>query len=183
MAQSVSNEALWVKLSEMDKKLDTLSEVQKSAVPTQEPAKNKPDFTVIKEEIITKIKESIRTLGLSSDSHFEANTQNIEVITENIQKVWNIVSRIRKQQREAVELQTTNKESHFDFKLFKVKKTSLVIAILGVLVFILTLFCMKQQNDYALLMDEYYKQSIEKRELQTEADSLRNAVKPNIKKK
>ena len=33
MAQSVSNEALWVKLSEMDKKLDEVSSGQKSLVP------------------------------------------------------------------------------------------------------------------------------------------------------
>lgn len=50
MAQSVSNEALWVKLSEMDKKLDKLSKEQESTVPAQEPAGNKPDFTGIKKK-------------------------------------------------------------------------------------------------------------------------------------
>jgi len=183
MAQSVSNDALWVKLSEMDKKLDTLSEVQKPAVPTQEQAGNKPDFTAVKEEIITKINAEIIRFGRSNDSHFDANKKNIGAITETIQKVWNIVSRIRKQQRETIESQTTNKESYFYFKLFKVKKTSLVIALLALLVLILTLFCMKQQNDYSLLMDEYYRQHIVTRQLQSEVDSLRNVVHTSIKYK
>jgi hypothetical protein len=145
MAQSVSNEALWVKLSKVEQKLDRFLVEQKSSVPAQEPAVNKPDFTPVKEEIITKNKDEMARLGRSSDSHFEANTQNIEVITETTQKVWNIVSRIRKQQRETTE-SSEEQGSYFDFKLFKVKKTSLVIAILGILVFILTLFCMKQQE-------------------------------------
>ncbi|MDR2810792.1 MAG: hypothetical protein LBB84_09620 [Tannerellaceae bacterium] len=168
MAQSVSNDALWVKLSEMDKKLDTLSEVQKSPVLIQEPAGNKSDFSVVKEEIITKINAETVRLGQSSDSHFEANTKNIETITETIQKVWNIVSRIRKQQREAVESQGKEKESCFNFWFFKVRKTSLMIAILGILIFVLTLFSMKQQNDYSLLMEEYYRQGMEMKEMKAE---------------
>ncbi len=172
MAQSVSNDALWVKLSEVEQKVDRLLVEQKSPVPTQEPAVNKSDSTAVKEEIITKIKNEIRILGLSSDSHFKANTKNIIAITETIQKVWNIVSRIRKQQRESIEPQKTE-DSHFNFRFFKVRKTSFVIVILGLLVFILTLFCMKQQNDYALLMDENYKKIVSFKEIQTEVDSLK----------
>jgi hypothetical protein len=171
MAQSVTNEALWVKLSEVEQKLDKLFVEQKTPVPTQEPAEYKPDFTAVKEEIITKISDEIAILGRSSDSHFEANTQNIEVITGIIQKVWNIVSRIRKQQREAFESPENSKESYFDFKFFKIKKTAVVIATLGILIFILTLFCMKQQNDYALLMEEYYRQIVEISEMQKETDA------------
>ena len=182
MAQSVSNDALWVKLSEIDKKLDTLSEGQKSAAPTQGPTENKPDFTVVKEEIITKIKDEISILRWSSDSHFEANEKNVGAITEIIQKVWNIVSRIRKQQRETVEA-LKEKESCFNFWFFRVRKASLVIAILGILVFVLTLFCMKQQNDYSLLMDEYYKQSVKVRKTQAEVDSLRNVVNTDVRNK
>lgn len=40
------------------------------------------------------------------------------------------------------------------------------------MVFILTLFSMMQQNDYSLLMDEYYKQAIELRKMRMEIDSL-----------
>ncbi len=35
-----------------------------------------------------------------------------------------------------------------------------MLEILGLLVFILTLFSMKQQNDYVLLMEEYHRQSV-----------------------
>ena len=52
-----------------------------------------------------------------------------------------------------------------NFRLFKLRKSSVLIAILGLLVFILTLFCMKQQNDYVLMMDEYYIQSAENKEI------------------
>jgi hypothetical protein len=172
MAQSVTNEALWVKLSEVEQKLDKFLIEQKSSVPTQEPAVNTPDFTKIKEEIITKISNEIARLGRSSDSHFEANKKNIGAITETIQKVWNIVSRIRKQQRETVELPEKGQESHFDFKFLRVRKTAVVITLLSLMLFIMTLFCMKQQNDYALLMDEYYRQSVEVREMKVEVNNL-----------
>jgi hypothetical protein len=176
MAQSVSNEALWVKLSEMDKKLDKLSEEQESAVLIPESAENKPDFTAAKEEIVTKIKDEISILGLSSDSQFKANTQNIETIIGNILKVLNVVHHIRKHQKEVFE-PSKEKESHFNFWFFRVRKTSFAIAMLVFLVFILTLFCMKQQNDYSLLMDEYYRQGVEMREVKAEVDSLNVQIK------
>ena len=43
-----------------------------------------------------------------------------------------------------------------------------MIAVLGLLVFLLTLFCMKQQNDYVFLMDEYYRQHIAVQKLERE---------------
>ena len=46
-----------------------------------------------------------------------------------------------------------------------------MIAFLALLVFILTLFNMKQQNDYSLLIDEYYRQAIELREMQGQTES------------
>lgn len=180
MAQSVSNDALWVKLSEMDKKLDELSVNQKTQVSTQEIAENKPDFTNVKEDVITKIKNEILILGLSNDSHHEANKQNNQTLNDNIIKVLNVVSRIRKQQRETIE-PPEKKEACFNFWFFKVRKTSLVIATLGVLVFILTLFCMKQQNDYALLMNECYRQNITIEQVKNEVDSLRSNTKTDIK--
>ena len=130
MAQSVSNDALWEKLSEMDK----------------------------------KFKNDIRTLGLSNDSHFEANRKNIQMLNENILKTWQLTTLIRKQQRESDEPQQEDRKFCFNFKVFKIRKTSFTITILSLLVFILTLFCMKQQNDYSLLMDEYHKQGITLRE-------------------
>lgn len=180
MAQSVSNDALWLKLLEMDKKLDKVSVEQKSPVPTQELAGNKLDFTEVKDGIITEIKNEIRILGWSSDSHFEANKKNVEAMTEIIQKVWNIVSRIRKQQRESAQPPEKEKESCFNFKFFKVRKASVVMAMLALLILILTLFCMKQQNDYSLLMDEYYRQCVEIREIRIELDSAKHVSRQPI---
>lgn len=185
MTQSVSNDALWLKLSEVDEKLDKFLIEQKPSVPIQESAVNKPDFTGVKEEIITKINAEIVRLGRSSDSHFEVNKKNAGVINENILKTFKQVGDIRKQLAIYSESQKVSKENYFDFRLFKVRKTSFVIAILGLLVFSLTLFCMKQQNDYSLLMDEYYRQNIGIRAIQAEIDSLISNVKPDagIKKK
>ena len=171
MAQSVSNDALWEKLSEISEQLNR-----------NEQTEDIPNLSGVKDEILTEIKGDIRILGLSSDSHFKANKENIQMLDEDIRKILSVVSRIRKQQRETVE--TPQKEAdHFNFLFFKVKKTSLVIVILGLLVFILTLFCMKQQNDYAILMEEGYKQNVIIEEMQMKVDSLRNGIKPKKESK
>lgn len=184
MAKAVSNEALWEKLSEIDKKLDQASFMQKTPIPLEDQEETKPDFQKEKDEIITEIKEQAYKLGKHGDVNFDANRKKIEMLDENMRKALNIVSRIRKQQGEAVEPKIESKEGYFNFRFFKIRKTSLIIAVLGLLVFILTVFCMKQQNDYALLMDEFYRKSIVIRELQTEVASLRAAVQqPELVKK
>ncbi|GHT29875.1 hypothetical protein AGMMS49574_07880 [Bacteroidia bacterium] len=172
MAQSVSNDALWVKLSEIDKKLDELSIAQESSIPIHEQAEIKPDFNNVKDEIITEVKGEIQILGMSNGSHFEANRKNIQLLNDNILKILNIVSRMRKQQKETVESEIEDKGNYFNFRFFKVRKTALVITILGLPVFILTLFCMKQQNDYLRLMDEYRKQDIAIQKLDGELKAL-----------
>ncbi len=173
MAQSVSNDALWEKLSEIEKKI----EMQKMSASTQEQTDISSELKVNKNEIITKIKEQAKLLCMHDDSNYAAINQNIGMVREVVEKVWNIVVRIRKQQRESVEHIETQKENtiaYFNFRFFKVRKTSLVIAILGLLVFILTLFSMKQQNDYSLLLDRYYRQGIVISEMQMEIDSVKN---------
>jgi len=170
MAQSVSNDALWEKLSEMDKKFEGLSATFKSLAISQEKAENTPSFNEAKNETVASIKGDIRTLGHSNDSHFEANTKNIQMLNENILKTWQVVTRIRKQQKESDEQQKQDEKSCFNFRFFKVRKISLIITILGLLVFILTLFCMKQQNDYTLLIDEYHRQGITVRESDRESE-------------
>ena len=100
MAQSVSNDALWEKLKEMDKKLSGLASIQKSEAPHQEQAEIKPDLKEVKDEIAAKIKEESSLLGMHSDVNFGTVNKNIELLHGNIGKVFNIVSRIRKQQKE-----------------------------------------------------------------------------------
>ena len=149
MSKSVSNDALWEKLSEVSERLNSGKQKE-----------NVLDFSVIKDEIIAEMKERTYLLGKHNDSHFEANGKNIQVMNENIIKVLNVVNRIRKYQKEPIESQKNDRGMYFNFRFFKVKKISFVIVLLGLLVFILTLFCMKLQGDYALLMNEYHKQSI-----------------------
>jgi len=185
MANSVSNDALWEKLSEISQQLNSLSTEQKSQVPSSEQVENTSDCSSIKDEIINEIKEHAKLLGMHSDVNFKANEQNVKMIDENIRKIFNIVARIRKQQRETAELQAENgsgqqsepletqvkdNREYFNFRFFQIRKSSLVIAILGLLVLTLTLFCMKQQNDYTLLNNQYYKQSISVKEIQAKEE-------------
>ena len=172
MAQSVSNDALWEKLEEVDKKLEKLVITQESLIPEENMPEIKINSGTTKEEIITEIKEQAHKLGKHADSHFGANMQNIQMLDENIRKILNVVAHIRKQQKENVELQKSD-NAYFYFKFFQIKKSSLVIAILSLLIFILTLFCMKQQNDYVLLMHKYYRQNIEFKEIQEEINTAK----------
>lgn len=103
-------------------------------------------------------------MGTHCDSHFKVINKDIaqlEKDTEGVYKVLSYMSAILKEPPELSAIKLDDKKAFLNFKLFKLRKSSLVIGILGLLVFILTLFCMKQQNDYALLMNEYYKKGIE----------------------
>lgn len=164
MAQSVSNDALWEKLAEVDKKLEGLSKMQKTSNLDNEQAIIKSDFQKEKDEIVSKLEKYIQGLGTHCDSHFKVIHKDIaqlEKDTEGVYKVLSYMSAILKEPAEQPTMKSNDKKSFLNFKLFKLRKSSIVIAILGLLVFILTLFCMKQQNDYALLMNEYYKKGIE----------------------
>ena len=77
------------------------------------------------------------------------------------------MSAILKEPQELPVIKSDDEKSYLNFKFFKFRKTSIVIAVLSLLVFILTLFCMKQQNDYVLL-NEYHRQSIEAKEIEKE---------------
>lgn len=160
MAQSVSNDALWEKLAEIDKKLEKFILMQGSQAATQEQNGNTPNLAEAKDAIITEIRLQIALLDRHNDAHFGTNSQNLEVLNKNILLAIKDCQETKEQLKTDMESQRVNKATYFDFKLFKIRKTYLLIAILGLLVFILTLFSMKQQNDYALLMDEYQKQSI-----------------------
>ncbi len=164
MAQAVSNDALWEKLSEIDKKLEKLSDMQELSNLRDEQVIIKPDFQKEKDEIVSKLEKYIQGLGTHCDSHFKVIHKDIEQLekdTEGVYKILSYMSAIRKEPAEQPAIKSDDKKSFLNFKLFKLRKSSILIAILGLLVFILTLFCMKQQNDYALLMNGYYKKGIE----------------------
>jgi hypothetical protein len=187
MAQSVSNDALWEKLSEVDKKLEKLSGMQETSNLRDEQAVIKPDFQKEREEIVAKLEKYIQGLGTHCDSHFKVIHENIEQLekdTEGVYKILSCMSAILKELQEQSVIKSDDEKPYLNFKLFKLRKSSIVVTILGLLVFILTLFCMKQQNDYALLMDPYYRQIIEIREMQEDVDCLKNVLtNQNTKKK
>ncbi len=174
MAQSVSNDALWEKLSEVDLKLEKLSEMQKSSNLRDEQAIIKPDFQKEKDEIVSKLEKDIQGLGTHCDSHFKVIHKDIEQLeknTEGVYKILSYMSAILKEPAEQPAIKSDDKKSFLNFKFSKLRKSSLVIAILSWLVFILTLFCMKQQNDYVILMDGHYKLNRYLNETQVDTDN------------
>lgn len=186
MAQSVSNDALWEKLSEVDKKLEKLSEMQKISNLDNEQAFIKPDFQKEKDEIVSKLEKYIQGLGTHCDFHFKAIYKDMEQSNEHMHGVYEVLSGIWTKLQEAEEPSKETPENRmlfFNFKLFKLRKSFLIIGVLGLLVFILTLFCMKQQNDYSILNSEYYRTSFIVKEMQVEIDSLRNTAQPIVRKK
>ncbi len=183
MAQSVSNDALWEKLSEVDKKLERLSEMQKIFNLGNEQAIIKPDFQ--KEKIVSKLEKYIQGLGTHCDAHFKVIHKNIEQLekdTDGVYKILSCMSAILKEPQEQSVIKSDDKKFYLNLRFFKLRKSSIVIAVLGLLVFILTLFCMKQQNDYALLNKEYYHQTDVLTEMKTKIDSLAKKKEPLPKK-
>lgn len=184
MAKSISNDAIWEKLSEMDEKynkiLDKINKIQLLSSNTTSSTQPSSD-----NEVITEIKERVDLLGRSNDSHFKANSKNIEMINNNIlvtkKKVENIQIPENLNINEIKAL--FENKNVFRFGFIKFRKSSFVIVILGLLIFALTMFCMKQQNDYSILNSELYKQMIATQNLQIENDSLKvKAIAPSISK-
>ena len=62
MAQSVSNDALWVKLSEIEEKINRLLKEQKEAVPLQEQVDISPLLTANKDEISELFRKGLFTM-------------------------------------------------------------------------------------------------------------------------
>ena len=174
MAQAVSNDALWEKLSEIDKKLEKLSDMQELSNLRDEQVIIKPDFQKEKDEIVSKLEKYIQGLGTHCDSYFKVIHKDIEQLekdTEGVCKILSYMSAILKEPAEQRAIKSDDKKSFLNFKLFKLRKSSLVIAILSLLVFTLTVFCMKQQNDYVILMDGYYKLNRYLNETQVDTDN------------
>ena len=181
MSKSVSNDALWEKLSEIEEKINKSLMEQNKLVPKQQQVDVKPELTANKEEIIEIFKKCIQGLGTHCDVHFKSiltKTSKLDNdMADAIACLVHLIKESEKQQKPG------DTQSYFNLRFFKLKKTSLAITVLGILIFILTLFSMKQQNDYSLLIDEYYKQGFELGEVQNEIDSLSTMNKNTVKKK
>jgi len=181
MSKSVSNDALWEKLSEIEERINKSLKEQKASVQVQNQVDITPELKANKDAIIEKLEKYIQGLGTHCDQHFKFLQSKVGKLDNDmadaIACLVHLVKESGKQQK------PEDAQSYFNFRLFKIKKTSIVIAVLGILVFILTLFCMKQQNDYSLLIDGYYRQGIELREMQGKVDSLRSIKMQKIEKK
>ncbi len=192
MAQSVSNDALWVKLSEIEKKI----EKQKMPASTQEQVDISSELKANKDEIVDIFERCIQGLGTHCDSHFKTIHENIKLSDELTKDGFQILSYMwawmqeKEQEREKIEqvkVKLTSAQeadnSYLNLRFFKIRKTSLAIVVWGLLVLILTLYGTKQQNDYSLLLDEYYRQSIIIEQFKAEIDSVNNTTKERIDKK
>jgi hypothetical protein len=184
MSKSVSNDALWEKLSEIEEKINKCLKEQKSAIHIVEQKDLTSEIKDSKKEILNLIKQATLELDANCNVRFKNIEDGIIYIGKDESKIFEAIACMWTEMKEAIKEQQKPKDSqsYFNFKLFKVRKTSLVIAVLGLLVFILTIFSMKQQNDYSLLMGKYYQQGIEIREMRIEVDSL-SVVNPTTKKK
>lgn len=151
MSKSVSNDALWEKLSEIEGTINRYLKEQKELVPKQEQADITPQLRENKDEIVKNLEKYIQGLGSHCDSHFKSIYTNLGQLDEHTHGIYEILSNMWGIMREPKEQTKTDDKLYLNFKFFKHRKSSLVIAVLGLLVFILTLFCMKQQNDYVLL--------------------------------
>jgi hypothetical protein len=170
MSKSVSNDALWEKLSEIEEKINKSLMEPKAPVQIQEQSNLTPEIKASKDEIVKKLDKYIQGLGSHCDKHFKFIQTKIDKLDNDmadaIACLVHLIKESEKQQKEK------DAQSYFSFRFFKIKKTSLAITVLGILIFILTVFGMKQQNDYTLLIKEYYRQGIEMKETQVEVDSL-----------
>jgi hypothetical protein len=187
MSKSVSNDALWEKLSEIEEKISKSLIEQKAPVQVQKQSNLTPEIKASKDEIVKKLEKYIQGLGTHCDKHFKFLQTQFDKLyndmADTIACLVHLIKESEKQQDSKSEHAIQeSKKSYFNFKFFKIRKTAITIILLGILVFTLTLFCMKQQNDYSLLMDEYFRQGIELREIHIGRDSL-SVVNLNTKKK
>jgi len=185
MSKNISNDAIWEKLSEIDEKLEGIISKQKTLYSIPEQVENEPALKNIKDEIITNIKADIRLLGLSNDSHFDANLKNIKVLHNDILSIGKAVKNLSISKNSNIDeiKALIEKKDLIRFGFIKFSKTSFIISVFGILVFILTIFCMKLYSDSIVNQNNHYKQLRVTKELQTENDSLKRKVTSVTEKK
>jgi len=180
MANTVLNDALWEKLSEIEERIDKGFKEWNAPAPSSKQADVTPEIKESKEKIIEIIKKCIQGLGSHCDMHFKSILEKSSKLNKTSDDVMLLLIHLVKESQKPKE--SENAKSFFNFKFFKIRKTSVVIAVMSILIFTLTVFSMKQQNDYTLLTNEYYRQAIELRKMQSGIDSIK-VVNPVFKKK
>ncbi|MDU1906631.1 MAG: hypothetical protein E6772_17840 [Dysgonomonas sp.] len=184
MAKTISNDAIWEKLSEIDEKLKNVLDKQQEE--NTFPVNIQP---LSNDEILASIKENAFILGKSNDSHFEANLKNITTLNNNVLSIKKLINNLSAPKNINLdEIKALFKEKDiFHFGFISFRKTSFIITILGILIFTLTVFSMKLYSDSLIYQNKYYRQIIVTRNLQIENDSLKVKVllpsTPEAKKK
>lgn len=84
MNKSVSNDALWTKLSEIEEKINRYLKGQETSVSTQEQVDISPEIKANKDEVVDIFKKCIQGLGTHCDAHFNIIHKNIEQLEEDI---------------------------------------------------------------------------------------------------
>jgi len=175
MSKSVSNDALWEKLSEIEERIIGYLKEQKAPIIVQNQVDITPEIKNSKEEILNLIKQAVRELDANCNVRFKNIEDGIIYIGKDEGKILEALVCMWTEMKEAIKEQQKQEQKYtqspFSFKFFKIRKTSVVIALLGLLVFILIMFSMKQQNDYSHLVNEYYRQVIELKEMRMEVES------------
>lgn len=153
MKNSISNDSIWGKLSEIDEKLEkVLSKPQES---------NSPSLSI--DELLDKIGD---------------NSTNFNKLDNDIQDIKKAIDEIPIPENIDLDKITAlfEKKDIFHFGFIKFRKTSFIITILGILIFILTIFSMKLYNDSIINQNNYYNQITVTTKLQIENDTLKAKV-------
>lgn len=181
MAKSISNDAIWEKLSEMDEKINIA--LSKQSTDNVSPSAQ----TSFNDEVITAIKEYAFILRKSNDSHFEANLKNMKMLNNNILAAKKSIDNIRLPENISINEIKSLLENRdiLQFGFIRLRRTSFIIAILGILISILTILSIKLYSDNRIYQNNYYHQLISIDKLKTENDSLKVKVveKPTTTKK
>jgi len=173
MAKTISNDAIWEKLSEIDEKLKNVLDKQQeeNTVPVN-------IQSLSNDELLASIKENAFILGKSNDSHIEANLKIITTLNNNVLSIKKAVNNLSAPENINMnEIKALlDKKDIFRLGFISFRKTSFIITILGILIFTLTIFSMKLYNDSLINQNNYYRQVIFTRKLQSENDSLKVKV-------
>lgn len=175
MSKTTSNDAIWERLTEIDKKIEkVLGKPQENNSSSLSMDELKTEITEYSDKLSTKI---------------EDNSKQLKELNKDIQNTQKAIKEIPIPENFSLnEIKALfEKKDIFRFGFIKFRRTSFIITILGILIFILTVFSMKLYSDSLINQNNYYRQIIITRNLQIENDSLKIKVllpsTPEIKKK
>lgn len=116
MSKSVSNDALWEKLSEIEEKINQYVKGQKAPDSMREQVDVTPEIKASKVEIVEKLEKYIQGLGTHCDKHFKFIQTKVGKLdndmADTIACLVHLVKESGKQQNEK------DTQSYFNFRFF-----------------------------------------------------------------